>query len=339
MIDSAFTPLSSLSTSAGPVVVLGSSGLIGQALLQALARRRVPALGFSRRKREGIDLARVDSLAPILTPLAPRLVINAASLSDPAVCAADPGAAYAINTRLPALLARCGLERGLRWVQVSGDAFFAGPANVLQDEHASVQLLNEAARTRYAGEALARTDPACLVLRTHVVGWRGPSNEPGWIERTLAALEQGRGLQVYRDQWASRLDSEAFADALLDLVDAGARGLLHVGARESVSQAQFVHALAVACQLEAEPARVLNTPVAERSCMANATGLNVSRAEHWLGRRLADTAEVVQALASARSRALGAAHEGEMDGKVAGKLTGEGLGRVAAGLAPLHDLA
>jgi dTDP-4-dehydrorhamnose reductase len=302
MIDSAFTPLASLATSAGPVVVLGSSGLIGQALLLAAQRRGLPVVGLSRRKREGIDLAAVDSLAPILAPLAPRLVINAACLADPQACARDPGAAYAINTRLPALLARCGVERGLRWVQVSSDQFFAGPANSLHDEHASVQLVNEAARTRYAGEAMARTDPASLVLRTQVVGWRGPGSEPGWIERCVWALEQGMALDVYRDQWASRIDSEAFAEAALDLVEGGARGLLNVGARESVSQAQFVHALAAACGLDAEAARVATLPAGDKARVANAKGLNVSRAEHWLGRRLPGTADVVAALARSRAR-------------------------------------
>ncbi len=302
MTDSAFASLAPLASTAGPVVVLGSSGLIGQALLQAAHRRGLPVVGLSRRKREGIDLAAVESLEPILKPLAPRLVINAACMADPQACARDPGAAYAINARLPGLLARCGLERGMAWVQVSSDQFFAGPANTLHDEHSGVQLLNEAARTRYAGEALARTDPACLVLRTQVVGWRSPSCEPGWIERCVWALEQGLGMDVYRDQWASRMDSEAFAEATFDLVDAGARGLLNVGARESVSQAQFVHALAAACGLAAEPARVVALPAAEKSTMANAKGLNVSRAEHWLGRRLPGTADVVAALA--RSRAL-----------------------------------
>ncbi len=301
MNDSTFAPFESLASTAGPVVVLGSSGLIGQALLQAAQRRGLPVVGLSRRKREGIDLAAVDSLVPILKPLAPSLVINAVCMADPQACARDPGAAYAINTRLPALLARCGVEQGMPWMHVSSDQFFAGPANPLHDEHAAVQLVNEAARTRYAGEALARTDPACLVLRTQVVGWRGPGCEPGWIERCVWALEQGLGMDVYRDQWASRIDSEAFAEAALDLADAGARGLLNVGARESVSQAQFVQALAAACGLDAGQARVVTLPVAEKSALANAKGLNVSRAEHWLGRRLPGTADVVAALARSRT--------------------------------------
>ncbi len=301
MIDSAFTPLSSrsaLCSATGPVVVLGASGLIGQAVLQVAQQRGLPVVGLSRRKREGIDLAALDALAPILTPLAPRLLINAACLSDPLACARDPGAAYAINTRLPALLARCGLEMGLRWVQVSSDQFFAGMANVLHDEYAPVQLVHEAARTRYAGEALARTDPSCLVLRTHVVGWRDADAQLSAVGPWHPLRAQGACTTVHHNVWASRMDAQAFAQALFDLVDAGAQGLLNVAARESVSQAQFAQALAAAGAWEAEPAAAQALPAALQGHVANATGLNVSKAEHWLGRRLPGTADVVAALAA-----------------------------------------
>ncbi len=58
-------------------------------------------------------------------------------------------------------------------MQISTDHYFCGQGDLKHDESAPVTLLNEYARTKYAGEAFALTNPEACVIRTNVVGFRG----------------------------------------------------------------------------------------------------------------------------------------------------------------------
>jgi dTDP-4-dehydrorhamnose reductase len=287
-----------------PVIVLGATGLLGQALLREAARRGRTSWGWSRRAGPGIDLAALDDLWPLLAPLSPSLVINAAANTDLAACERDPAGAHALHARLPGLLARCGREHGLRWVQVSTDHLYAGDANVRHTEDEPVQLLNAYARSKHAGEAQALADPAALVLRTNIVGWRGWPGQPNFAEWVLQALQRGEPFDAYTDVWASSLEVGQFAQALFDLADAGpdagARGRLNVAARTSHSKAEFIQALAAALGLDAAALRPVPRPPAQAGSgplRASAMGLDVTRAEQLLGRPLPALDAVVQALA------------------------------------------
>jgi dTDP-4-dehydrorhamnose reductase len=274
--------------------------LLGQALMREARRRGRPAVGWSRREGAGPDLATVDALWPHLAPLSPSLVINAAAITDLGACERDPAAAHALHARLPGLLARCGVEHGLRWVQVSSDHWYRGEHNRRHSEAEPVELLNAYARSKYAGEEQALGDPACLVLRTNIVGWRGWPGQPSFAEWVLQALHSGQPFDGYTDVWASSIEVGQFAAALFELADAGARGRLNLAARTSHSKAEFINALAQALGLDATALRTLPRPAAlpgSGPLRANAMGLDVTRAEQLLGRLLPTLTEVVQALA------------------------------------------
>lgn len=294
--------MSDAANAAGTVVVLGASGLLGQALMHELARRGRKAVAMSR--RQGVDLAAlpsVSALAEELDPLLPTLVINAAAITDLARCEARPQDAWLLHARLPGLLAHWSRGTGVPWVQVSTDHYFSGSENVLHDEGAAVEPPNEYARSKLAGEALALASPLALVLRTNIVGRRGWPGLPSFAEWVLSALQEGKPFPGYTDAWASSLEAGQCAAALLDLAGAGHRGLLNVAASESVSKADFITALAQAmCLDDGTMKRQLRPTSSPASSLlrANTLGLDVSRAQTLLGRPLPDTAAVAQALAA-----------------------------------------
>ncbi len=281
-----------------PVLVLGASGLLGQALLAELACRGRAAVGLSR--RQGVDLAALvsaDALAALLDRHEPSLVINVAAITNLERCEQAPADAWLLHARLPGLLAAWAQRSAVAWVQVSTDHYFSGRTNALHDEAAAVQPPNEYARSKLAGEALALTSPQALVLRTNVVGCRGWPAQPTFAEWAVAALRAGKPFAAYTDAWASSLEAGQCARALLDLADADARGLLNLAARESCSKADFIAALA--CALELDAAAVQRQPRPRTGlARANTMGLDVSRAQRLLGRTLPGTAEVATALAA-----------------------------------------
>ncbi len=289
---------------ADTVVVLGASGLLGQALMRELARRGRPAVGLSR--RTGLDLTALRSpqaLAQALQshvhphPHPPALVVNAAAMTELEACEQHPDRACALHARLPALLAAWSRDSGVPWVQVSTDHYFVGPENRLHDEAAPVLLLNQYARSKHAGEVIALQSPQALVLRTNIVGHRGWAGQPGFAEWALSALQAGRPFAGYTDSWCSSMEAGQCAEALLDLADGGARGLLNVACRDSSSKADFIDGLARAMGLSSAALQRQPRPAGGLP-RANALGLDVRRAEHQLGRLLPNAHQVATALAT-----------------------------------------
>jgi dTDP-4-dehydrorhamnose reductase len=281
-----------------PVVVLGATGLLGQALVRACREAGRPVVGLSR--ADGVDFASAFSLLALhqlLDPHRPALVVNAVAITDLAACEADRGRAWVLHAQLPGVLAAWSRATGTPWVQVSTDHFFSGEHNTLHDEQATVAPPNEYARSKLAGEALALTSPQALVLRTNIVGRRGWPGEPSFAEWALQAVRRGQAFAGYTDAWASSLEAGQCAAALLDLAGLGVRGLLNVAAHDSISKMRFIALLAQAMGLDASAMQPQPRPTAGLA-RANALGLDVSRAERILGRMLPDSVQVARALAA-----------------------------------------
>lgn len=282
----------------GRILVLGDTGMLGQALMKEGRQRGLEMLGASRHSAESpVDLSEDQALLKLLDAAGCSTVINAVAITSLDACERDPLLAYRVNARLSALLARETGRLGAYLVHVSTDHFFTGDGAARHDEHCPVQLLNEYARTKYAGECFALTRAGALVLRTNIVGFRGLEGVPTFVEWALASLEQGVPMTLFDDFHTSSLDVMAFSSALFDLLPAQHAGVLNLAAREVSNKLQFVAGLADRVGLgrggytRGSVRSLTGTPRAE------SLGLDVSRAESLLGRRLPGLEEVLDNLA------------------------------------------
>src|SRR4030095_16389563 len=85
--------------------------------------------------------------------------------------------------------------------------------------------------SKLAGEHLAASARGdCLVVRTSGVFGRGGSRQKGgsFVDRILARARSGQPLRVVSDQVFSPTYAPDLARGALQLVRAGARGLVHV---------------------------------------------------------------------------------------------------------------
>ena len=280
------------------VAVLGSTGLLGQAVMRSAARRGLRATGIARHRAPvSVDATNAADLCRALDSIAPDVVINAAADVNLAGCERDPGAAYLVNAGVAATLADyCGVN-GIWLCHVSTDHYFTGDADRLHAEHEPVRLLNEYARTKYAGEALALTCATSLVVRTNIVGFRGWRAQPTFVEWAIAALKSGDAITLFDDFYTSSIDVPAFSEALFDLLERGATGVLNVAGRTASSKAQFVVALARRLELPAAQCRIGSVRTLDGARRAESLGLDVTLAERALGYALPDAASVIQSLA------------------------------------------
>src|SRR3954463_13913818 len=97
------------------IFLLGASGLVGSAFALAASRRGHRVIGVvgtfpgeieGVRKKLTINLAREEIVTSAILEEFPEAVVNAAAISSPEACEADPTVSQALNVVLPATLAR-----------------------------------------------------------------------------------------------------------------------------------------------------------------------------------------------------------------------------------------
>ena len=180
-------------------------------------------------------------------------------------------------------------------LQISTDHFYTGDNDALHDEEAPVRLVNEYARSKYAGEQHARIAPKSLVIRTNVTGWRWWKGRPTFFEWAIDSLNRGERITAFEDYFTSTIDSNSLARAAINLSLGGYHGLFNVACREVSSKMMFITLLAK--KLGFGDADIVEGSV--RSLGANraeSCGLAVGKAERALGYHLPDCGQVIDAL-------------------------------------------
>jgi len=123
------------------VLVLGATGMLGNAMLRVFAASpgytaqgsarsaagvRLLPQGLHSSVDTGIDVENFDALASLFGRFRPQVVVNCIGLVKQLAEADDPLAALPINALLPHRLSRLCALVGARLVHVSTDCVFAG---------------------------------------------------------------------------------------------------------------------------------------------------------------------------------------------------------------------
>lgn len=263
-------------------LLLGSTGLLGQAVAREARRRGFELCEAARRGAPTqMDMADEAALRALLDAEKPDLVVNCAALVDIGLCERDPALAWRVNARPLAFLAEWSNASSGKLIHVSTDHYFTTGDATAHDEKAPVSFVNEYARSKFAGEAFALTAENALVLRTSIVGIRG-WEQPTFAEWAIDAVENDRPVALFNDAWSSSIDVTAFARAAFDMAEADASGLYNLAACEVYTKEQFVREIALQCGVRLSAAtagsvRALSTP------RAHCLGLDSRRAEAVLG--------------------------------------------------------
>ena len=280
------------------ILIFGSTGLFGQALVSVAAARGLSVTGAARHGVDvTVDISDDASVGDVIDRVRPAMVINAAAIIDIGQCQQEPERAWAINARAPGVIAEHAARIGARPIYISTDHYFSGDGDRRHSETDPVCFMNEYARTKFAGEAMVMAQAGGLVVRTNILGFRG------WERRTFAewaldAVLEDRPVTLFEDSFISAIDVGRAAGSILDLADHGAQGLFNVGCRDVYSKKRLIEELAVRYGRRLTQARtgsVSELPVRR----AESLGLDVSKAESLLGYPMPDLPEVLDAIIEA----------------------------------------
>ncbi len=200
----------------------GKRGLLGQALVRALARAKAQPLALSSEDFDPLD---ARALERFLQDERPDWVCNAAAYTAVDLAEDEPAAAYRLNRDLPALLGRACGALGLLLVHFSTDFVFGGDSQEPYKPGDEPHPLSVYGGSKLAGEQTLAGLSDVLILRTAWLFGPGRSN---FVAKILDLAKTREELAVVHDQEGSPTYTPDLAQGTLALVEAGARGLFHL---------------------------------------------------------------------------------------------------------------
>ncbi len=275
----------------GPILVLGGTGLLGHAVCGELARR---GRAFVAPLRAELDLADLASTAQRLPSYRPATIVNLAGFTDVAAAERPESRVPAIrlNVELPAALASTAARLAIPFVHISTDYVFDGTAAVPYAEDATVNPVQVYGRTKLDGErAVLLGHPRALILRVSTLYGPGRPRRVAYVDAILAQARDraalgGGMLEVVEPPVSSPTYAPDVAPALLDLLEGGVTGMVHVVNEGAASRLELARAVV---DLAGFGDRVaVRTRTEDKGALARPaySVLDTSRLGRLIGRRL-----------------------------------------------------
>jgi len=288
------------------ILILGSTGMLGQALVHEAHNRTLETFTFAEKNAQfSFDIRDDQKLKEMINKIQPDVIINTVALVSHALCEQDPGIAYQVNARPTHILTQIAQEKNCYFIHISTDHYYTGSENKQHTETDPIILLNEYARTKYIGELLALTNPASLVVRTNIVGFRGQKEQPTFVEWVIKTLESNKQFTVFDDYYTSSIDVLQFSKTLFDLIlNKRPSGILNLACKDVTHKKDFIFSLAKKLHYPTTQAIVGSVKaLAHQSVQrAESSGLNVQKAEKLLEYKLPTFDEVIDTIASEYKR-------------------------------------
>jgi dTDP-4-dehydrorhamnose reductase len=205
-----------------------------------LARDLEARLGSDARvyTHEELDITDDAALDRAFAEVEPDVVFNCAAFHNVEACESEPDQAWAVNVRAVRDLA----ARGARLVHVSTNYVFDGRRQQPYGEEDLPRPESIYALTKLAGEhaALAYGEGALAVRTAGLFGVHGSAAKGGnFVQRMVARAREQGALRMVADQRLQPTFTGDLAPALIEAVEAGADGVVHLTAGGACSWFEF----------------------------------------------------------------------------------------------------
>jgi|TARA_R110002096_G_scaffold435927_1_gene664286 dTDP-4-dehydrorhamnose reductase len=281
-------------------LVIGSTGLLGQALMSELKVQKKTVTGVARANADiSLDITDEKALHKLLHSEKPDVIINTVALVDLALCESDPDLAYKINAKPSIELAKFAATHNVKYVYVSTDHYYTGDTDTKHDETHPLTLTNQYGVTKQLGEEFALTNESTMVVRTNIVGFRGQKERPTFVEWVLDTLNKKQQMQLFDDFYTSSIDVRSFSKNLLELIEQNASGIINLASTQVTNKKDFILALANKLGLSCANTKTVSMLEFEHTIDRNESlGLDVSKAEKILDHPLPNLDDVIESLAA-----------------------------------------
>ncbi|MDE1713173.1 dTDP-4-dehydrorhamnose reductase (plasmid) [Chromobacterium amazonense] len=176
------------------ILITGKNGQVGHELQRALA----PLGELVALDREGMDLAKADTIPTLLDALRPDIIVNPAAYTAVDKAESEPELAHAINAVAPGILARWAEQYGALLVHYSTDYVFNGSGTTPWSEDDAADPQSVYGLSKWQGEQAVREATARhLILRT---SWVFGAHGANFLKTMLRLAGERTELKVVADQ-------------------------------------------------------------------------------------------------------------------------------------------
>ncbi len=225
-------------------MIFGATGMLGKSLSHVLQQIGIEVIEVTRNYPYYIDfILNSNSIDDLIRLESPDIVINCAAIVNLEYCEKNPKEAYLVNARAPYILSSACEKFGVYFVQISTDHYYNDKPIHSHYENEKITLLNEYAKTKFAGEAFTLINQAALVIRTNLVGFRN-GYSPTFFEWIIKELEANRDIIGYTDFYTSSIDTISFSELLLKLINLKTCGIYNIAANDVISKYEFIRKVA-----------------------------------------------------------------------------------------------
>ena len=222
-------------------VVIGAEGQLGQDLVRALGDR---AVGLTH---QDLDVTDGVAVQQAIASRRPDWVINTAAFHRVDDCEVNPALTFAVNAMGALNVARASAGAGARHVFFSTDYVYGGGNRGRNHPFSETDPpcpINVYGISKLAGEQLVlHAAPGALVIRS--AGLYGTAtSRKGWTfpELMLNLAQKQDVVRVVDDQVLSPTFTADLARQVIELMDGGADGLIHVANGGECSWYEFAKA-------------------------------------------------------------------------------------------------
>jgi len=204
------------------VLVTGAAGMLGQAVMPALAVAGHAALGLDLPE---LDVTRLEPLQRAMRDFRPDWVFHLAALTKVDECETRRDEAFLVNGVGARNAALAAAGAGAALLALSTDYVFDGTAASPYRESDTANPQSVYGASKWAGEqAVRELHPQHVIVRTSWLFGPGGTN---FVDTILARARAGERLRVVDDQRGSPTFAGDLAQGLLRLVAIGRPGTYH----------------------------------------------------------------------------------------------------------------
>ena len=229
------------------ILIPGGNGMVARMLALTASRRGHEPIALPHAQWDITDPAAATAL---LEQYKPDVLVNCAAFTDVDACEEEAHAASAmkVNGEGPGVLARACVQARVPLLHLSTDFVFDGTASTPYAVDARLKPISAYGVTKAAGEkAVMAAGGAWTLLRTAWV--YGPYGR-NFVDTILRKAREEGKLKVVRDQVGAPTYTGDLAEAIVHLVEAHARGIVHFTNEGHCSWHGFAHAIVALAGLD-----------------------------------------------------------------------------------------
>lgn len=237
----------------GKILITGSNGLLGQAIISIFTRESDFELVLSSVEETSninlnykyiqLDITSKEQVKKTVADTAPDLIINCAAFTDVDGCETERVLSWKLNVDAVKHLIIAARPNNVKIVHFSTDYIFDGK-NGPYDELATPNPVSFYGRSKLAAENALISSGICYsIIRTMVlfgIGSKVKTNFATWLVNKLSA---GERINIVDDQIGNSTIVDDLAYGTLKLIEAEKEGIYNIAGKDIESRLEFTYKL------------------------------------------------------------------------------------------------